>query len=176
MHPHPDIEPPLQSFIRGIPDFPLEGILFHDIGTLLKEPAAFHRAINAMAAVTAKYEVDAIVALESRGFIFGSTLAYAMRLPLVLVRKEGKLPGSLLRQEYNKEYGADIFEMQDDVLAPGANVAIVDDILATGGSVKAVAKLLDQAKVQVSVVVCLAELSEFNERGLSIPVESLIVF
>lgn len=168
----------LAGCIRDVPDFPKPGILFKDITTLLKEPKAFKRSIDALAARIKGKKIDAVVAIESRGFIFGSALAYKLGAGFVPVRKKGKLPYKTRSASYALEYGIDTLEMHVDALKPGSRVLIVDDLLATGGTMKAVVGLVKGFKAKVVGVVFLVELSFLKGRGKlkGVPVYSIIEF
>jgi adenine phosphoribosyltransferase len=133
----------LKPFIRDIPDFPQPGILFRDITPLLAEPAAFAVVLDQLQADATARGAQVIVAIESRGFIFGAPLAARMGLPLVLVRKPGKLPAAHLSVEYSLEYGENQLDIHSDAFAPGAHAYVVDDLLATGGTALAAAKLVE---------------------------------
>lgn len=132
----------LRDVIRAVPDFPKPGILFRDMTPLFADPIAFSTSIDLFVEKLADVPADAIVAIESRGFIFGAALAARMRLPFVPVRKPGKLPAKTVRAEYALEYGTDALEMHEDAFNPGARVIIVDDLLATGGTADAAARLV----------------------------------
>ncbi|MDP3276365.1 MAG: adenine phosphoribosyltransferase [Deltaproteobacteria bacterium] len=133
----------LRSYVRDVPDFPKTGIVFKDIAPLLASPDAFGAVLDAMAAhFSGPRGFDAIVGIESRGFIFGAALAARTRSSFIPVRKPGKLPGAKDRVEYALEYGTDALEMQRDVLTPGQRVLVVDDVIATGGTVGAAIKLI----------------------------------
>lgn len=135
----------LKSLIRDIPDFPKPGIMFRDITTLLQNPQGLSYTIDSLAEKCCAMSPDYIVGMESRGFIFGTPLAYKMGVGFVPVRKPGKLPGAVYFAEYELEYGVDRLEMHQDAIAPGSRVLIVDDLIATGGTAAATVKLLDQA-------------------------------
>jgi adenine phosphoribosyltransferase len=152
----------LRRFIRDIPDFPKQGILFKDITPLLLDPAALPEAVRQMAARTVR--PDAVVAIESRGFVFGTALALHWSVPLVPARKFGKLPGTTVRQVYSLEYGEDTLEIHADSLSPGQRVAIVDDLLATGGTAAATAGLVEQLRAQVQSMLFLIELRGLGGR------------
>lgn len=126
-------------------DFPREGITFRDISPILENPTLFSQIIDAFYERYQDKGVDAIIALESRGFLFGSTLAYKLKVPLVMVRKEGKLPGDVYRVAYKKIYGEDVFVMRKEALKPGQKVVIVDDFFSTGGSLDAAAQMVEMA-------------------------------
>jgi adenine phosphoribosyltransferase len=134
----------LRRLTRDVPDFPKEGIVFKDITPVLEDAAAFREVIDAMAEQWNGRDIQQIVAIESRGFIFGSALAYAMNVGLVLVRKPGKLPCETRSISYSLEYGMDTLEIHVDALSPGQRVLILDDVLATGGTAAAVAQLVAQ--------------------------------
>jgi adenine phosphoribosyltransferase len=166
----------LKRFIRDVPDFPRKGILFKDITPLLQDPEALAAAVEQMAARTAPPE--AVVAIESRGFVFGTALALRWRVPLVLARKFGKLPGKTVREVYALEYGKDTLEIHADAIAPGRRVAIVDDLLATGGTALATARLVEKLQGVVSAALFLVELEGLGgrERLEGYPVEALMGF
>jgi adenine phosphoribosyltransferase len=134
----------LERYIRDVPDFPIEGILFKDITPLLQDAAAFEASIAALAAPYADAKLDRIVAIESRGFIFGAPLAMRLGAGFVPVRKPGKLPAEVVRVEYSLEYGSNTLEMHTDAIKRGDRVLIVDDLLATGGSAQAAIQLVEQ--------------------------------
>lgn len=154
----------LKTWIRDVPDFPKEGIIFKDITTLLKEPEVFKNVIDLMAANYSDRKIDRIVAIESRGFIFGSALAYQLGTGFVPVRKPKKLPSKIEREEYALEYGTDVLEIHVDALEPGEQVLIVDDLLATGGTAAASARLVEKLKANVAGLVFLIELTFLNGR------------
>lgn len=159
--PDPKLEA-LKSRIRDVPDFPKPGIVFKDITPLLADAAAFAEVIEALAACVAPHAPEALLAIESRGFIFGAALALRLRLPLLLVRKPGKLPWRTARIEYQLEYGKDCLEMHDDAVARGRRYAIVDDLLATGGTAAATAELVRR---QGGIVACFAFVIELDFLG-----------
>ena len=134
----------LAAMIRDVPDFPIEGILFKDITTLLRDAAAFRYAVDALTAKYADQQIDKIAAVESRGFVFGAPLAYNLGAGFIPVRKPGKLPAQTLHVEYSLEYGTNVLEMHVDALQPGERVLVVDDLLATGGSARAVTDLVEK--------------------------------
>lgn len=139
----------LNDFIRDVPDFPKPGIMFKDITPLLASPQAFNAAIDAYVERYADKQIDAVVAAESRGFIFGAPLALRLGAAFVPVRKPGKLPAETYSQTYELEYGTDTLEMHTDSLKPGQRVLLIDDLLATGGTVEACLKLLEKFSVEV---------------------------
>lgn len=154
----------LKEWIRDVPDFPKEGIIFKDITTLLKEREVFKNVIDLMASNYSERKIDRIVAIESRGFIFGSALAYQLGVGFVPVRKPKKLPSKTEREEYALEYGTDILEIHVDAVDPGEQVLIVDDLLATGGTAAASVRLVEKLKANVAGLVFLIELTFLNGR------------
>src|ERR1700760_2460694 len=134
---------PLKSLIRTVPNFPKPGILFYDITTLLKDRQGYSTLVDALAAhYIGAEDVDLVLGIEARGFIFGPALAYRLNAGFVPVRKPGKLPGETARVTYDLEYGTDALEIHVDAIEPGQNVLIVDDLLATGGTMEATVKLV----------------------------------
>ena len=166
----------LRRLIRDVPDFPRRGILFRDITPLLLDPAAFAECVRRLAARAPRPE--AVVAIESRGFVFGTALALHWAVPLVPARKFGKLPGQTVREMYSLEYGEDTIEIHRDALTRGQRVAIVDDLLATGGTAAAVARLAEQLEARVEALVFLIELKGLGGRERLAPrrVEALIEY
>ena len=139
----------LRERIREIPDFPKPGILFYDITTLLKEPASYKESIDLMLEPYKDEQVDIVVGMESRGFIFSAPMAYLLDAGLVPVRKLGKLPAETITVEYALEYGSNTLEIHRDAVQPGQKVLIVDDLLATGGTVKGTIELIERLKGEV---------------------------
>jgi adenine phosphoribosyltransferase len=148
----------LKNYIRDIPDFPKEGILFKDITTLLKDPVAFKKAVDLMAKKYKKEGVDYVVGVEARGFIFGAAVALKLGVGFVPVRKQGKLPAKTQAITYDLEYGTDTLEIHQDAIPAKSKVLIVDDLLATGGTIRAVADLLKNIKADIIGVAFLIEL------------------
>jgi adenine phosphoribosyltransferase len=134
----------LKALIRTVPDFPKPGILFYDITTLLKDPKGFATLIDALAQYYIDKEIDLVLGIEARGFIFGPALAYRLNAGFVPVRKPKKLPGPTARVTYDLEYGSDMLEIHVDAIEPGQRVVLVDDLLATGGTMQATIKLVQQ--------------------------------
>ncbi len=155
----------LKPYIRDVPGFPQPGILFRDITPLLADAAARGYAIDEMAAHVAARGVDAIVAIESRGFLFGMPLADRLGLPFVPVRKPGRLPAERMSVEYSLEYGSGQLDIHADALAPGARVVIVDDLLATGGTAQAACKLVELLGAHVDSLLFLVELGHLGGRA-----------
>jgi adenine phosphoribosyltransferase len=168
----------LKNFIRNIPDFPKPGILFRDITTLLKDRRAFKIAVNALADKYKNKKIDAVIAVEARGFILGGAIAHKLGAGFVPVRKKGKLPWKTNAATYELEYGTDTLEMHHDAIEPGAKVLIIDDLLATGGTVKAVTDLVKQLKGKIIGIAFLIELTDLKgrEKLKEHPVSSLIKY
>jgi len=154
----------LKAKIRHVPDFPKPGILFYDITTLLKDPAAYKEAIDLMLEPYKDEQVDIVVGMESRGFIFSAPLAYLLGAGLVPVRKLGKLPAETITVEYALEYGSNTLEIHRDAIGAGQKVLIVDDLLATGGTVKGTIELVERLKGEVVGLAFLVELDFLNGR------------
>lgn len=168
----------LAAKIRDVPDFPVEGILFKDITTLLRDPVAYREALEQLHAQVKDLPVDVVVGMESRGFIFAAPLAYLLKVGFVPVRKLGKLPGDTVSIEYELEYGSNVLEIHRDGIEPGQRVLIVDDLLATGGTMAATANLVEQLDGVVAGAVFLIELTALGGRSQlgDYPVISLISF
>ncbi len=156
----------LKSHIRDIPDFPSPGILFRDITPLLGTPEAFKYVIDSMMDHYSAEEFDCIVGIESRGFLLGAPIAYLMQKPLVLVRKQGKLPYDTLSVEYSLEYGSNIMEIQVGDIAEGSRVLVLDDLLATGGTLQAAAELVENCGGTVVGIGLVIELNGLGGRDL----------
>ena len=152
----------LASMIRDIPDFPVEGILFKDITTLLSDAEAFRHVIDSMTERFRDKDIDLVVAIESRGFIFGAPLAYHLNVGFVPVRKPNKLPAEKISQEYSLEYGTNVLEMHSDAIIPGQKVLIADDLLATGGSIRATIDLVERLGGDVVGIAFLIDLTFLN--------------
>ena len=155
----------LKDYIRDIPDFPQPGILFRDITPLLRDSEAFNHTVDLLADRYRDYDIDVIVAVESRGFIFGAPLAYRLGKPLVPVRKEGKLPGDTVSAEYFLEYGSSRVEMHLGDVGPGDQVLIIDDLLATGGTLAAAAHLVEACEAEVAAMGLVIELEDLGGRN-----------
>jgi len=139
----------LKQHIRGIPDFPIEGILFYDIATLLRTPEAMKHCLDELETALRAWSPDVVAGIESRGFLFAVPLAQRLGLPMMMIRKEGKLPGPTRSLTYDLEYGTDTIEIQEDALESGQRVVILDDLLATGGTLSASVELCRQAGAEV---------------------------
>jgi adenine phosphoribosyltransferase len=155
----------LRPFIRDIPDFPKPGILFKDITPLLADPTAFQVSIDLLSIHYAGQGIDAIAAAEARGFLFAAPLALKLHVPLVPLRKPGKLPYRSYSLKYDLEYGSAELQMHVDGVSPGQRVLLVDDVLATGGTMAAGAQLIEQARATVAGCAFLVELSFLNGRS-----------
>ncbi len=156
----------LKNSIRSIPDFPISGITFRDITTLLKEGDLFAESVDYLYDNFRDKDIDTIVGIESRGFIFGAAMAYKLNAAFVPVRKPGKLPAEIFSEEYELEYGADQLEIHKDALSSKNNVLIVDDLLATGGSAMATCNLVEKTGATIQGVAFLIELEFLNGRKL----------
>lgn len=154
----------LKLSLKQFEDFPSKGILFEDFLPIFSKPDLFKKLIQAFQLHLGDTKVDYIVGLESRGFLFGPTLALAMNAGFVPVRKPGKLPGPTLQAEFKKEYGSDAFQIQEGVLPKGSKVVIVDDILATGGSAGAAGELVHKAGAEVLEYLFVMELDFLKGR------------
>ncbi|HAM40153.1 MAG TPA: adenine phosphoribosyltransferase [Candidatus Omnitrophica bacterium] len=157
-------EDELKRHIRDIPDFPKQGILFRDITPLLQNGAVFHQVMEQFARRYASQRLEAVVAIESRGLIFGAPLADRLGIGLVPVRKAGKLPHKTIKATYTLEYGEGMLEMHADGLSEGSRVVLIDDLLATGGTMGAVVSLLEHFRAQVVEVAFLVELTALGGR------------
>ncbi|PKB66285.1 MAG: adenine phosphoribosyltransferase [SAR202 cluster bacterium Io17-Chloro-G4] len=156
----------LKAYIRDIPDFPQPGILFKDITPLLQHSDAFRYTIGQLAERYKPTNIDVIVAVESRGFLFGAPLAYELGKPMVPVRKPGKLPYDTHTEEYSLEYGDNVMEIHVDAIVPGQKALILDDLLATGGTLAASARLVEKSGGMVSSIGVVIELMELEGRKI----------
>lgn len=154
----------LKQYIRSVPDYPKEGIIFHDITPLLQNAKAFGLAIDAMAEALIDKKAEYLIGVEARGFIFASALAYKLGIGLVIVRKLGKLPFHTINASYDLEYGKDILEVHKDAISGGSRVVLVDDLLATGGTSAAVGELVKKLGGEIVGYLFLVELTELNGR------------
>lgn len=154
----------LQDFIRDVPNFPREGVIFKDITPLLQNVEAFRYAVDQMAEPYKDRNIQSVVAIEARGFIFGAPIAYNLGASFVPVRKMGKLPAESINVEYSLEYGTTIAEMHRDGVTPGTRVLVVDDLLATGGTLAAAIELVERLGGEITGVVVLVELRELDGR------------
>ena len=154
----------LEEYVRSIPDFPEKGIIFRDVTSVLQDADGLHLAIETMQDLVKDLDVDVIAGPESRGFIFGTPIAYNMHKPFVLIRKKGKLPCETVSIDYELEYGMATIEMHKDSIKPGQRVLIVDDLIATGGTTKAMVDLVESLGGEVAGIVVLMELAGLEGR------------
>jgi len=168
----------LTKYIRNIPDFPKKGILFRDITTLLNNKIAFKKTIDELVRMLRGKKIDYIMAAESRGFIFGSVLAYKLNCGFVPVRKPGKLPCKTYKAVYALEYGTDSLEVHQDAVKKNSKVLILDDLLATGGTALAMANLAEKLGAKVAAIAFVIELTFLNgkDKLKNYPVYSLIKY
>ena len=155
----------LKSKIRHVPDFPKSGILFYDITTLLSDARGFRDAVDAMAAPYMGEDIDAVVGIESRGFILGAAVAQELRAGFIPVRKPGKLPAKALKESYDLEYGQDALEIHADAIESGQRILIVDDVLATGGTAAAAVQLVRKLGGELHGLTFLIELLGLNGKA-----------
>lgn len=170
----------VQDYIRTIPDFPHEGILFRDVTTLFGDARGFRLAVDQMLAPYVGTRIDKVAGLEARGFILGGAVAHQLSVGFVPVRKKGKLPGSTVEQAYNLEYGEAVMEMHIDALQPGERVLLVDDLLATGGTAEAGIRLIERLGAVVVGCAFVIDLPDLGGRrhleGLGMSVHALCAF
>ena len=152
------------ALIRSVPDFPIPGILFRDITTLINDGRAFHEAVDAMSNLFADRQVDKVAAIEARGWIFAAPIAYKLGAGFVPIRKPDKLPADKVRCQYQLEYGSNCLEMHTDAIKPGDRVLLVDDLLATGGTARASVELIERLGGKVVGVGFLIELVDLKGR------------
>jgi adenine phosphoribosyltransferase len=168
----------LKQKIRNVPDFPKPGIGFKDITTLIKDGEAFKKSIDAFAQNYNPADIDLIVGIEARGFLFAAALAYKWGKGVIPIRKPGKLPAETVREEYSLEYGTDAIEIHKDAIVKNQRILIIDDLLATGGTVAAACRLVEKLGGKVAGIAFLIELSFLKgiEKLKNYPVISLIKF
>ncbi len=154
----------LEEYVRSIPDFPEKGIIFRDVTSVLQDADGLRLAIDTMQDIIKDWDYDVVAGAESRGFIFGTPIAYNNHKPFVLIRKKGKLPCETIEKEYDLEYGKAIIEMHKDSIKPGQKVLIVDDLIATGGTTQAMIKLIESLGGEVIGMVFLMELAGLKGR------------
>ena len=154
----------IEEYVRSIPDFPEEGIIFRDVTSVLQDADGLKLAIDSMITLLEGVEFDVIVGTESRGFIFGVPIAYALGKPFVPARKKGKLPCETISVQYDLEYGSAEVEMHKDAILPGQKVVLVDDLIATGGTIEACAKMIEMLGGEVVKIVFLMELAGLKGR------------
>ena len=170
----------VRDYIRTIPDFPHEGILFRDVTTLFEDPRGFRLAVDQLLAPYVGEKIDAVAGLEARGFILGGAVAHQLGKGFVAVRKKGKLPGATIEQSYTLEYGEAVVEIHDDAVAPGDKVLIVDDLLATGGTAEAGIKLIERMGAEVIACAFVIDLPDLGGRArleaMGVPVHAICAF
>lgn len=167
----------LKDHIRSVPDFPKPGILFYDISTLLAHPDAWKTTVRRLSDALRPHEPELLIGIESRGFLVAAPLAYELRRGFAMVRKKGKLPGRTVRFTYDLEYGTDTIEIQEDAIAPGQRVVVLDDLLATGGTMQAAIDLVRQRGGIVAAAACIIELGFLNGRSrIDVPFTSMVVY
>ncbi|MGN0431582.1 MAG: adenine phosphoribosyltransferase [Lachnospiraceae bacterium] len=154
----------LEDYVRSIPDFPEKGIIFRDVTSVLQDADGLQLAIDTMQEKIKDWDYDVVVGAESRGFIFGTPIAYNNHKPFVLIRKKGKLPCETIEKEYDLEYGTATIEMHKDSIKPGQKVLIVDDLIATGGTTEAMIQLIESLGGEVIGLVFLMELAGLKGR------------
>lgn len=154
----------LEEYVRSIPDFPEQGIIFRDVTSVLQDADGLHLAIDTMQDLVRDLDIDVVAGPESRGFIFGTPIAYNLHKPFVLIRKKGKLPCETVETSYALEYGTATIEMHKDSIRPGQKVLIVDDLIATGGTTEAMIKLVESLGGVVVGVVVMIELAGLKGR------------
>lgn len=168
----------LKDYVRTIPNFPEEGVMFRDVTTVLQDPEGLQLAINKMQEKLKDVEFDVVVGAESRGFLFGMPIAYNMKKAFVPVRKKGKLPAETISESYNLEYGQATLEIHKDAIKPGQKVVIIDDLIATGGTLEAIIKLVERLGGEVIRICCLIDLPELGgkEKIKNYQVDTVIAF
>lgn len=168
----------LKDYVRTIPNFPEEGIMFRDVTTVLQDPDGLKLAIDGMQEKIKDLDFDIIVGAESRGFLFGMPIAYNLNKAFVPVRKKGKLPAETIYESYNLEYGQATLEIHKDAIKPGEKVVIVDDLIATGGTLEAIIKLVERLGGEVVRICCLIDLPELGgkEKIKNYQVDTVIAF
>lgn len=152
----------LDSVIRKVPDFPKPGILFYDITSIFTDHGAFSYVVDQMISKYSDITVDGVIAIESRGFLLGAAYALAKKVPLVIARKKGKLPGKTIQESYALEYGEATLEIHVEDLTPGKNWLIIDDLIATGGTLEAVAKMVERQNATVAGIFSIIGLPFLN--------------
>ena len=154
----------IEEYVRSIPDFPEEGIIFRDVTSILQDADGLHLAIDLLQETLAGIDFDVVVGPESRGFIFGVPIAYNLHKAFVPVRKKGKLPCETVEMEYELEYGSAVIEMHKDSIIPGQKVVIIDDLIATGGTIEAIVKLVESLGGEVVKISFVMELAGLKGR------------
>ena len=168
----------LEDYVVSIPDFPEPGIIFRDVTSILQDPDGLHLAIDSLLSMLRNVDFDVVVGAESRGFIFGTPVAYEKNKAFVLARKPGKLPRETVSMEYELEYGTGTVELHKDSIRPGQKVVIIDDLIATGGTVEAIAKLVEKLGGEIVNICFVMELAglEGRKKLSKYNVESAIIY
>ena len=168
----------VEDYVRSIPDFPEEGIIFRDVTSVLQDADGLQLAIDELKKRLENVECDVIAGTESRGFIFGMPLAYMLHKPFILVRKAGKLPCETVSKTYDLEYGTATIEIHKDAILPGQKVVLIDDLIATGGTIKAAAELVEELGGEVVKILFLMELAGLEGRKVleGYDVDSVVVY
>ena len=170
----------VKDYIRTIPDFPHAGIMFRDVTTLFDDPDGFQLAIKQLVAPFLEQKIDKVAGLEARGFILGGAVAYHLGCGFVPIRKQGKLPGSVISQDYTLEYGQAVLELHEDAIDAGETVLVVDDLLATGGTAEAGVKLIERLGGDVTACAFVIDLPELGGskklQAMGLPLHSLCSF
>ena len=168
----------VEEYIRNIPDFPEEGIIFRDVTTVLQDAEGLKLAIDSMIRLLDGVDFDVVAGTESRGFIFGVPIAYALGKPFVPIRKKGKLPCETISAKYDLEYGSAEIEMHRDSIVPGQKATLVDDLIATGGTIKACTKLIEELGGEVVKIIFLMELAGLKGRDKlgKYDVDSVVIY
>ena len=167
----------LKQHIRSIPDFPKPGILFYDISTLLAHPQAWHTTVTRLAAALRPHQPDLLIGIESRGFLVAAPVAYELERGFAMIRKRGKLPGPTVPFTYELEYGSDTIEIQQDAVARGQRVVVLDDLLATGGTMHAAIDLVRRQGGTVVGAGCIIELSFLKGRSrIDVPITAMVAY
>ena len=168
----------LEDYVLTIPDFPEKGIMFRDVTSELQDADGLQLAIDTMQDMVKDLDIDVVAGAESRGFIFGTPIAYNLHKPFVLIRKKGKLPRETVSVDYDLEYGKATIEMHKDAVKKGEKVVLLDDLIATGGTMKAAAELVEELGGEVVKMLFLIELSDLNGREVlkDYDVDSVVQF
>ena len=168
----------IDQYVRSIPDFPEEGIIFRDITTVLQNAKGLKKSVDGMVESLKDLDFDVVVGPESRGFIFGVPVAYALGKSFVPIRKKGKLPAETIEREYELEYGTAVIEMHKDAIKPGDKVVIVDDLIATGGTIEAITQMIESLGGEVVKIQFLMELAGLKgrEKLSQYELDSLIIY
>lgn len=167
----------LKQHIRPVPDFPKPGILFYDISTLLAHPVAWHTTVVRLAEALRPHQPDLLIGIESRGFLVAAPLAFELGRGFAMIRKKGKLPGPTVPFTYQLEYGSDTIEIQEDAVAAGQRVVVLDDLLATGGTMQAAIGLVRRRGGVVVGAGCIIELSFLQGRSrIDVPLTTIVAY